>query len=205
MLSSIFSCDHHQSFVLTLVLKIRFYQPTSTSLYKYKLDRKHLDVHILISANLILARLPTDEKSEIISNILEGMGHLSKTRASATRASKLAVDTGRTLENEAKKDRNGPHKSSKKVHNKAIIGSTDESDNNRTIVNDNANELATIKTTINELAATVAGLAQQVSNNTQQANCSHNPADEECEEHFLPPDVACTTVLSHNRFTWRPL
>ena len=23
--------------------------------------------------------------------------------------------------------------------------------------------------------------------------------------HFLPPGVACTTGLSHNRFTWRPL
>ena len=65
---------------------------------------------------------------------------------------------------------------------KAIIGSTNESDDNRAIVKDNANELAIIKTAINELAATVAGLAQRVSNNTQQANCSHNPADEEGEE-----------------------
>ena len=98
-----------------------------------------------------------------------------------TRVSKLAVDTGLTLENEAKKDRNGPHKSSKKVH-KAIIGSTNESDNNRAIVKDNDNELAIIKTAINELAATVAGLAQRVSKNTQQANCSHNPTDEDVEE-----------------------
>ena len=173
---------HHQSFVLTLVRKINFYQPTSTSLHTYKLDRKHLDVHILISTSLTLVRLRMEEKNEIIGNILEGMDHLSKTRASTTRASKLAVDTGLTLENEAKKDRNGPHKSSKKVHKKVIIGSTNESDNNRAIVNDNANELATIKTAINELAATVAGLAQRVSNNTQQANCSHNPADEDGEE-----------------------
>ena len=70
-----------------------------------------------------------EKKNEIIGNILEGMDHLSKTRASMTRASKLAVDTGLTLENKAKKDCNGPHKSSKKEH-KAIIGSTNESDNN---------------------------------------------------------------------------
>ena len=25
------------------------------------------------------------------------------------------------------------------------------------------------------------------------------------QEHFLPPGVACTTGLSHNPFTWRPL
>ena len=87
----------------------------------------------------------------------------------------------RPLENEAKNDRNGPHKSSKKVH-KAIIGSTNESDNNRAIVKDNANELAIIITAIIELAATVAGLAQRMSNNTQQVNCSHNPADEDGEE-----------------------
>ena len=122
-----------------------------------------------------------EEKNEIIGNFLEGMDHLSKTRASTTRASKLVVDTGLTLENEAKKDRNRPHKSSKKVH-KAIIGSTNESDDNRAIVKDNANKLAIIKTAINELATTVAGLAQRVSNNTQQANCPHNPADEEGEE-----------------------
>ena len=122
-----------------------------------------------------------EEKNEIIGNILEGMDHLPKTRASTTRASKLAVDTGLTLENEAKNDRNGPHKSSKKVQ-KAIIGSTNESDNNQAIVKDNANELAIIITAIIELAATVAGLAQRVSNNTQQANCSHNPADEDGEE-----------------------
>ena len=68
---------------------------------------------------------------------------------------------------------------------KAIIGSTNESDDNRAIVKDNANELAIIKTAINELAATVAGLAQRVSNNTQQANCSHNPADEEGEDESI--------------------
>ena len=118
---------------------------------------------------------------------------MSKTRASTTRASKLAVHTRLTLENEAKKDRNGPHKSSKKVHNKAIIGSINELDNNRAIVKDNANELATIKKAINELAATVAGLDQRVSNNTQQANCSHNPADEEGEdESFIEPPAKHT-------------
>ena len=68
------------------------------------------------------------------------------------------------------------------MHKKAIIGSINESHNNRAIVKDNANELATIKKAINELAATVAGLDQWVSNNTQQANCLHNPADEEGEE-----------------------
>ena len=137
-----------------------------TSLHTHKLDKKHRDVHILISTSLTLVRL----------------------RANTTRASKLAVDTGLTLENEAKKDHNGPHKSSKKVH-KAIIGSTNESDNNRAIVKDNANELAIIKTAVKELAATVAGLAQRVSNNTQQANCSHNPADEDGKDESIiePP------------------
>ena len=44
-----------------------------------------------------------------------------KTRASTTRASKLAVDTGLTLENEAKKDRNEPHKSSKQENALIIL------------------------------------------------------------------------------------
>ena len=37
---------HHQSFTLALVQEINFYQPTSTSLHTYKLDKKHCEVHI---------------------------------------------------------------------------------------------------------------------------------------------------------------
>ena len=33
----------------------------------------------------------------------------------------------------------------------------------------------------------------------------HSFVPGQINKHFLPPGVACTTGLSHNPFTWRPL